>query len=110
MQYLHTTLIGRIDFAELHNGRFYTVVTTPAPDAYSHPSRFKLQSAQQIGQLGQTFEFSLDVSGIVREKPYQDKNTGMRKTFYESDVYLNVVSFKPYVMPSQQPNKAQAQG
>lgn len=96
-------MIARIDFAEQHNGKFYTVVTTPAPDAFSHPARFKLQSPQQISQVGQSIECTVSVSGVVREKPYMDKLTKMQRIFQEADVFLNVVSWKPV---SQQPAKS----
>lgn len=110
MQHLQCTMIARIDLSEFHNNRYFTVVTTPAPDAFSHPSRFKVQSTQPIGQQGQSVELLLDVGGIVREKNYEDKQTRQRKTFHEADVYLNVISAKPYVQHQQQPTKAQAQG
>jgi hypothetical protein len=85
------TMTARIDFSEFHNNRHYTVVTTPAPDAFSHPARFKLQSDQPLGAPQQEVEVTVAVSGIVREKSYRDKNTGVPKTFHEADVYLNVI-------------------
>jgi len=90
-------MIARVNVSEFHNQRYYTVVTTPAPDAFSHPSRFKVQSEQPIGQQNQDVELILSVNGMVREKPYKDKNTNQPKTFYEADVFLNVVSAKPYI-------------
>jgi hypothetical protein len=90
------SMIARINHSEFHNNRYYTVVTTPAPDAFSHPSRFKVQSSNPIGQPNQDVELVLYVSGMVRDKPYVDKVTKQPKTFYEADVYLNVDSVKPY--------------
>lgn len=110
MQQMQFTMIARIDLSEFHNNRYYTVVTTPAPDAFSHPARFKVQSAQPIGQQGQSVELLLDVGGIVREKQYDDKQTRQRKTFYEADVFLNVVSAKPHVQQQPTNTKAQANG
>lgn len=94
---MQISIIGRIDFCENHNGKVFTIVTTPAVDAYSHPSRFKVVSQQPFGGLGQTFEINLSVAGVVREKSYRDKQTGFNKTFHEADVYLHVVSTKPYL-------------
>lgn len=88
-------LKGRIDSAEQHNGRYYTVVTTPAPDQFSHPSRFKVGSQQPIGTPGQHIQATVSVRGIVREKSYRDKNTGMMKTFNEDSIFLDVVNVQP---------------
>ena len=82
---------GRIDFAEIHNQKHYTVITTPAADEFSHPSRFKLCSTGPLGQPGQTIDFKTTIVGMVRQKTYLDKNTGYQKTFYEPDVYINVI-------------------
>lgn len=99
------SMIARVNFSEFHNNRYYTIVTTPAPDAFSHPSRFKVQSDQPIGQQNQDVELQVSVGGMVREKPYQDKVTRQPKTFYEADVFLNVVSAKPYVQPQHRAEK-----
>lgn len=88
-------MTARIDLAEFHNGRHYTVVTTPAPDAFSHPRRFKLQSDFPLGTSGTSIECTVEVSGIVRERKYVDKSNGQPRTFQEADVYLNVSNFKP---------------
>jgi hypothetical protein len=88
-------MTARIDLAEFHNGRHYTVVTTPAPDAFSHPRRFKLQSDFPLGNSGSSIECTVEVSGIVRERKFLDKHTGQQRTFQEADVYLNVSNFKP---------------
>jgi hypothetical protein len=100
------SMIARVNLSEFHNMRYYTIVTTPAPDAFSHPSRFKVQSEQPIGQPNQDVELILSVNGMVREKPYKDKQTNQPKTFYEADVFLNVISAKPYVQPQQRSEKA----
>lgn len=91
------SMIARINVSEFHNNRYYTVVTCPAPDAFSHPSRFKVQSDQPLGQVNQDLELVVSVGGIVRDKQYQDKVTRQQKIFYEADVFLNVVSAKPYL-------------
>lgn len=89
----------RIDSSEFYSGKTYTIVSAPAPDAFSHPSRFKVQSVQPIGGNGQFVDLEIAVSGMVRVKNYQDKNTGQQKTFNESDVFLEVLNAKPSVQP-----------
>ena len=101
MNYMQFAMIARVNQSEFHNNRYYTIVTTPAPDAFSHPSRFKVQSDQPIGQPNQDVELTLAVNGMVREKAYKDKQTNQPKVFHEADVYLNVITAKPYI-PAQQ--------
>jgi len=105
--YNQVTIVGRIDLVEFHNGKHYSVVTSPAVDAYSHPSKFKVVSDNPFGQVNQTFEIQCSMGGIVRPRQYKDANTGQPRVFQEADVYLNVVSVKPYV--PQQQNKAAQQ-
>lgn len=83
------TLKGRVDFVQLHEGAYFTVVTTPAPDAYSKPSRYKLRSASQLGVPGQEITVDVTVSGSVYEKNYRDKQTGINKVFHEANVYMD---------------------
>lgn len=101
MNLMQFAMIARIEHSEFHNNRHYTIVTTPAPDAFSHPSKFKVQSDQPLGPNGSSVDLQVSVGGIVRDKQYRDKNTGHNKTFYEADVYLNVIAAKPYVQPQQ---------
>lgn len=86
---------ARIEHSEFYNNMHYTVVTMPAPDAFSHPSRFRLQSKQPLGAQGQNVDITVDVGGLVREKQYRDKSNGQMKTFNEGVVFLNVVSCSP---------------
>lgn len=91
----------RIESSEFYSGKTYTIVSAPAPDAFSHPSRFKVQSQQAIGGTGQFVDLDVTVSGMVRVKNYQDKQTGQQKTFNESDVFFEVVGFKAAVQSAQ---------
>lgn len=95
---------ARIEHSEFYNNMHYTVVTMPAPDAFSHPSRFRLQSKQPLGAQGQNVDITVDVGGLVREKQFRDKNTGQIKQFNEGVVFLNVVSCSPakQIQPVQQ--------
>ncbi len=82
---------GRIDLVEFHAQKHYTIVTTPAADEFSHPSRFKLVSVNPIGQVGQTIEFTACIRGTCRPKQYVDRQTGLQKVYQESEVYLEVM-------------------
>lgn len=84
-------LKGRIDHIQMHEGNYFHVVTTPAPDAYSKPSRYKLRSRQQLGTEGAEVTFQVTVSGSVYEKNYRDKNTGINKVFHEANVFMDAV-------------------
>lgn len=78
----------RIDTIEQHNGAFFHIVTTPAQDAYSKPSSFKLRSPQQLGNAGNEVTLDVTVSGSVFKKNYRDSQTGIQKQFHEANVYL----------------------
>lgn len=82
-------LKARVDHVQLHEGAFYHVVTTPAPDAYSKPSRYKLRSKDQLGTVGAEITVDVTVSGSVYEKNYRDKQTGINKVFHEANVYMD---------------------
>lgn len=99
MQHNQVTIIGRIDMVDFHNGKHYSIVTSPAADAYSHPSRFKVVSDNPFGQVGQTYQITLSLGGIVRARNYKDAATGQPRVFQEADVYLNVVSAQPHQAP-----------
>lgn len=83
---------ARIDLVEFHAQKHYTIVTTPAPDEFSHPSRFKLVSTNPLGQVGQTIDFKAVLNGTVRPKQYVDKQTGMQRVYQEADIYITVIS------------------
>lgn len=83
---------GRIDVVEFHAQKHYTVITTPAPDEFSHPSRFKVVSQHPIGQPGQTVDIKAVLRGTVRPKQYVDKQTGMQKVYQDAEVYIEVLT------------------
>ncbi len=104
--YNQVTIVGRVDLVEFHNGKHYSIVTSPAADAYSHPSRFKVVSDNPFGQVNQTYEINLTLGGIVRPRNYKDAATGQPRVFQEADVYLNVVSVRPFVQQQTKSDKA----
>ena len=84
-------IAGRIEHAEFSGGKNVYNIKTPAPDAYSHPSEFRVISQQQIGGVGQVVDLNCSVRGFVKPKQYKDKQTGQQKTFWESTVMLEVL-------------------
>ncbi len=91
----------RIEKMEQYNGKFYTVVGVPAPDAYSHPSRYRLQSQSQIGQYGQLVDVVANMQGIVKTKSFVDRQTNQSKQFDETTVLFDIVSVAPHSVPNQ---------
>lgn len=91
----------RIEKAEVYNGKTYSVVAVPAPDQFSHPSRYRLQSAGQIGQIGGFVDVTCNMQGIVKNKSYFDRQTGQNKQFDETTVLFEVVNSVPH-QPRQQ--------
>lgn len=79
-------LTGRIDDTQFDNGKYRYLLVTPAPDAYSQPSSYKLQSDNQLGQIGQEITVDVEMSGFVRKKPYEDKQTRQPKIYWEDNV------------------------
>lgn len=86
----------RIEKAEVYNGKTYTVVAAPAPDQFSHPSRYRLQSMGQLGQIGSFIDATCNMQGIVKTKSYFDRQTGQNKQFDETTVLFEVVNAQPH--------------
>ncbi len=86
----------RIEKSEFYNGKQFTVVSSPAPDAFSHPSRYRFSSDQPLGQIGQLVDVDCTMKGLVREKSFQDRQTGQMKKFDECDVYFDVFGIRPH--------------
>jgi len=89
----------RIEKGEFYQGKQYTVVSAPAPDAFSHPSRYRITSDQQLGQVGQLIDIEATMRGVVRGKSFTDKNTGQVRHYDECDVYFDVVLVKAAAIP-----------
>lgn len=82
----------RIEKMEQYNGKFYTVVGVPAPDAFSHPSKYRLQSGGKLGDFGQLIDVTANMQGIVKTKTYFDRQTNQQKQFDETNVLFDVVA------------------
>jgi hypothetical protein len=70
------TIRGRIESTRVHEGNRYTVVTTPAPDAYSHPATLEICSKNQLGTTGSDLTIGVRLGGSVRRFEHTDKVTG----------------------------------
>lgn len=89
----------RIEKSEFWQGKQYTVVSAPAPDAFSHPSKFRLSSDQPLGQTNQLIDVDCTVRGVVTQKSYVDKNTGQQKMIDNAATYFDVFAVRPAMLP-----------
>lgn len=83
----------RIEKMEQYNGKVYTVVGVPAPDAFSHPSKYRLQSASKLGEFGQLIDVTANMQGIVKTKTYFDPKSNQQKSFDETNVLFDVTAY-----------------
>jgi len=81
----------RIDRSEFYNNKHIVNVSTPAVDAYSKPNSYKLYSERPLGNVGDEIDVSIELTGYIREKKYNDKQTGQQKVYYEDVTFLTVV-------------------
>lgn len=90
-------MLCRIDKSSFspESQKYYTIVSTPAPDEFSNPSSFRLVSSSSLGNPEDRIKATISISGYVRSKRYKDKNTGELKDFSDCNTYLSVVSFTP---------------
>lgn len=103
---LTLNLIGvRIEKTEVYQGKNYTVVAAPAPDAFSYPSRFRLTSEKPIGNVGNFMDIDCTIRGVVRPKTFLDRNTGQQRSYDESDVYFEVFAARHHEPVSSEPIK-----
>ena len=89
----------RIEKTEFFQGKQYTVVSSPAPDAFSHPSKYRLTSDQPLGQVNQLVDVDVTARGIVVPKQFIDKNTGQQKTYDNASVFFDVFAVRPHQPP-----------
>lgn len=87
----------RVESSEIYQNKNYTIVSVPAPDAYSHPSKFRVTSDRALGVIGSVLDLDCSIRGMVRPKKYVDKTTGQQKEYIETDVYFDVFAVRPHV-------------
>jgi hypothetical protein len=74
---MRVLIVGRIVASRTNdNGARFTTITTPAPDAYSHPSTVEVRSKQQLGAKGEDVRINCALRGYSRRFEYGDKRTG----------------------------------
>lgn len=86
-------LIGRIQGkSRKHENVWYTVVTLPASDAFSHPAVVEVRSSERLGSDGEDVDIKVRVGGFNR-KPYDftDKATGETRRVVPNNVTLDVI-------------------
>jgi hypothetical protein len=84
----------RINSWYCENDRYYTLVTEAAPSLYEDPSTYRLISDGQIGKQGDVILADVSMTGYIRETTYLDRETGQKKDYLKSNVFLQVKSFK----------------
>ena len=74
---MQVVVSGRIEVSKTFDGKRYTQVLTPAPDAYSRPQLVEIRSKSKLGDKGEEVSAQCILGGFQR-KPYEvkDKNTG----------------------------------
>lgn len=74
---MQVIVAGRIEISKTYEGKRYTQILTPAPDAYSRPQLVEIRSKTKLGERGEEVSAQCVLGGFQR-KPYEvkDKNTG----------------------------------
>jgi hypothetical protein len=91
-QAMRVLIVGRIVSSKgLDKGGRMTVIVTPAPDAYSHPSTVEVKSQQQLGAKGDDVRVACMLKGYMRRFEFTDKRTGEVKQGERADHTLEAV-------------------
>lgn len=80
----------RLESTKQTNGKFYTLVSTPAKDDFSRPSQFIIRSNNNFGAIGQVIPVTCEISGFVRQYTYTDKH-GQQQQGQDATVILDLV-------------------
>lgn len=95
---------GRIKESNFHqpNGKYYSVIDTPAKDEYSQPSSFKVQSTISLGPVGGVVSLHVSISGYVKKERWTDKITGEQKSMDKQVIFFDAEldQLKPAVKAS----------
>ncbi len=70
---MHVMVTGRIEGSKSYDGKRYTQVMTPAPDAYSRPQLVEIRSKSKLGEKGEEISCQCVLGGFQR-KPYETKD------------------------------------
>jgi hypothetical protein len=64
---------GRVEKSRVYEGKRYTQILTPAPDAYSRPQLVEVRSKSKVGEAGDEVSLVCLLGGFSR-KPYKVRN------------------------------------
>lgn len=83
---------GRLEKSRSYEGKRYSQILTPAPDAYSRPQLVEVRSKSKLGDVGEEVSVTCLLGGFAR-KAYQakDKETGEVLTIVPVDHTLDAV-------------------
>lgn len=88
---MEVRISGKLLHSRRANQQYYTQLRTPAPDEWSHPSTVEVRSKDKLGETDDVLNLRCRLSGSVRSFQYTDRDTGERKTGFDSKVFLDVV-------------------
>lgn len=91
-QAMQVLIRGRIEKSRLYEGKRYSQIITPAPDAYSRPQIVEVRSKSRLGETGDEVTVMCTLGGFSR-KPYKvtDKSSGEVVTVTPVDHTLDAV-------------------
>lgn len=82
---------GKIDSVRRFDGRAFSRLVMPAPDAYSSPSVIEIESASRFGDPGDEWKGMVMLSGYRNEYKSLDKETGELRTVKSARMTLKLV-------------------
>lgn len=77
-------VVGRISDVQRTDNAVYTLIQSPAPDAYSHPGIHKVLSKKLLGKPGEDVQIKCRLAGFRRS--YNDKH-GEKVTTADNSLY-----------------------
>jgi hypothetical protein len=83
---------GKVEGLRRFDGKRYTRIITPAPDAYSRPQVVEIRSVQKLADIGDETEVTCRLGGYTR-KAYRatDKDTGETTSIIPVDLTLDAL-------------------
>lgn len=96
LQANHAFLFGRIKsrrkfMTQAGESLFFTVVSLPALDSFSHPATVELTSKKPIGAPGDDWSGNVRVGGVSNNYKAKPDEDGEIKTIYSARISLDVV-------------------
>lgn len=65
-------IVGRVSEVKKTDTAIYTIIQTPAPDAYSHPGNHEVTSTRMLGRPGEDVRIIVNLGGFRRS--YKNKH------------------------------------